>query len=83
MYRIALNRKKIWTRSAIKAQQILKTLVRNATYAIAEVALCSSLLTTIRKFCNNNATRVGWASKLNVKYSILNNKFCKVKVAGI
>ena len=35
MYRIAqLTEKKFWKRSAIKAQQILKTLIRNATYAI-------------------------------------------------
>ena len=46
MYRIALlTEKKFWKRNAIKAQQILKALFRNATYAIAEVAevaLCAS-----------------------------------------
>ena len=52
----AFNQKKLWKRSATKTQQILKTLVRNATSAmfknkklnrnatsaIAEVALCAS-----------------------------------------
>ena len=46
MYRIALlTEKKIRKRSAIKAQQILNTLLRNATSAIVEVAkvvLCAS-----------------------------------------
>ena len=58
-YRNALLTKKIWKRSAIKAQQIFKTLVHNATSAmhknkklkckatsaIAEVALCPPPLT--------------------------------------
>ena len=42
MYRVALlTEKKNWKRSAIKVHQILKTLVCNATSAIAEVALCA------------------------------------------
>ena len=39
IYKIALMIEKNWKRSAFKVQQILKTLVRNSTSAIAVVAL--------------------------------------------